>query len=252
MAPLMILNPKARRTRKASKTKKRRRKMTAKQLKFFGPRRAKKAAKKKRKKARAKVIIVSSNPRGKAVAKRKRRSHGRKHRKVFTHNPRTKRRRYRRNPRSIEAGFTKNTLVPAAIGAAGAIGTDMLVGYLPIPPQYKQGAMLAVLKIAASLAVGYAVGAVSNRSAGEEAAAGGVIVTLYGLARGYMGNAVPGGMNRYVPMQRYVPMRGMGYGPPQMLNRGSDRNPAGALGYLNPARVAGPMPSRGMARFMAQ
>lgn len=242
MAPLMILNPRRRKT-----GAKRKRKMSAKQLKFFG---ARKKAKKK-KAARAKVIVLTSNPKGKNVAKRKRRTRRRKA-KVFTHNPRQKRRRFRHNPRSIEAGFVKNTFLPGAIGAAGAIGTDMLISYLPIPPQFKQGMMLPVLKIGAALLVGAAVGAVSSREAGEEAAAGGVIVALYGLARGFMQNSMPNvAMARYVPMQRYVPMRGMG--PPGMMQRpggGGNMHP-NQLGYMNPARIAGPLPTRAGMRFMA-
>lgn len=247
MASLMILNP---RRRKVG-AKKRKRKMTAKQLKFFGPRKGKKK-KAKAKKAKAQVIVVTSNPKGKTVAKKKRR-HTRRKAKVFTHNPKSKRRRFRRNPRSIEAGFLNNTLMPAAIGAAGAIGTDMLIGYLPIPPQFKQGLMLPVLKIAGALLVGMAVGAVSNREAGEEAAAGGVIVTLYSMAKGFSISASGGGMNRYAPMRRYAPMKGIGYMPPgAMMRPGGGGNMRG-LGYQNPARIAGPygMPSRANMRYLS-
>ena len=237
MAPLMIVNPR----RKAAK--KRRRKMTAKQLKYFGPRKGKK--KKKARAKKAKVIVIAANPKGTTVAKKTRRH--RKHKKVFTHNP--KRRRYRRNPRSIEKGFINNTLVPAAIGAAGAVGTDMLVNYLPLPIQFKTGPLLPVLKIAAALLVGMAVGAVSNREAGEEAAAGGVIVTLYSLAQGFR-LAQNGQMGRYTPMRRYAPMQGL---PPGALKRpGGGANMRG-LGYTNPARISPPggMPSRANMRYLA-
>lgn len=240
MAPLMMLNP---RRRKTGAKKKRKRKMSAKQLKFFGPR---KSAKEK-KRAKAKVIIVESNPKGKHVAKKKRRS--RRKAKVFTHNPK-RRRHFRRNPRSIEAGFVKNTLLPGAIGAAGAIGTDVLVNFLPIPPQFKTGMMNPVIKIGSALLVGMLVGAVSSREAGEEAAAGGVIVALYTIARGFMQHSMPNvNMGRYVPMNRYVPM---GYLPPGAMMRpggGANMNPR-QLGYMNPARVSAPV-SRANMRFLA-
>jgi hypothetical protein len=243
MAQLMLLNP--RRARKAGPSK-RRRKMTAKQLKYFGPRKSRTARgaptkRKAKKAAKPSIVIVSQNPRGKtAVAKKRRQSKSRKA-KVFTHKAV---RRFRRNPRSIEKGFVNNTLVPAAIGAAGAFGADMLLSYLPIPQQYRSGPLLPVLRIAAALLVGAAVGALSSREAGEEAAAGGVIVTLYGLARGYIpqaGAGAGGQMGRYVPMQRYVPMRG---NPPALMNRGADPTRAG-LGYMNPARI-----TPAQARFM--
>lgn len=246
MAALAILNPIARKRRKAAAgTKRRRKPMTAKQLKFFGPRKSKavKGGKRKARKARAKskVIIVQSNPtKGHSVSKKVRRSRKRKA-KVFTH-PSGKR-RFRKNPRSETAGFLNNTLLPAAIGAGGAIGADILLSYAPIPPQYKAGFTGLALKIGAALLVGAAVGAVSNRAAGEEAAAGGVIVTLYQLSRGIVGQALPGaGMSRYVPMRRYVPMQGWGSAP---MNRAGGRP---GLGYQNPARIAGPGPGAGPTR----
>jgi hypothetical protein len=242
----MILNPR----RKAKRKK--RRKMTAKQLKFFGPRKGKR---KKARKKKAKVIVISANPKGAKVAKRKRRHH-RKHRKVFTHNPkRTHRRRFRRNPRSIEAGFVNNTLLPAAIGAAGAVAADMLINYLPIPAQFKQGSLLPVFKIASALLVGWAVGAVSSRAAGEEAAAGGVIVTLYGLSKGFMFSQAGGSMSRYTPMRRYAPMRGMGQNrfilPPGALRRPGGGGNMRGMGYNNPARIGPGVPSRANMRYLA-
>lgn len=247
MAPLMILNPKARKTRKASK--KRRKPMTAKQLRYFGPRKAsKKKSKAKAKKKRANVIIVESNPKGKTMAKKKR--HNRKHkaRKVFTHNPKKRRRSFRRNPRSETAGLIRNTLVPGAIGAGGAIVTDIALGYLPLPPAFTQGLTGFAVRVAAALAIGYAVGKVSNREAGEEAAAGGVIVAIYQGVKGYVQQALPNvPLNRYVPMNRYVPLR---IAPPAMMNRPMQRP---GLGYTNPARIARPQPklSRANMRFIS-
>jgi hypothetical protein len=234
----MIVNPR----------KKKRRKMTAKQLKFFGPRRKKK---KKAKRAKAKVIVIESNPKGANVAKKRRRH--RKQKKVFTHNP--KRRRFRRNPRSIEAGFVKNTLMPAAIGAAGAVGADMLLQYVPLPPQLRTGPFVPVLKIVAALLVGAAVGAVASREAGEEAAAGGVIVTLYGLAKGFGFSGAGAQMARYAPMRRYAPMAGMGQNrfllPPGALKRPGGGGNMRGLGYQNPARVAAGNPTRANLRYLA-
>lgn len=179
------------------------------------------------------------------MAAKKKTRHRRRKAKVFTHKSGVK--RYRRNPRSIEAGFFNNTLIPAAIGAAGAIGSDWLLSYAPIPPQYKTGGVGVVLKIASALLVGAAVGAVAGRESGEEAAAGGVIVTLYGMSRGFLAGAgMPAGaMSRYVPMNRYVPMQGWGSAP---VNRGGGRP---GLGYINPARIGPPVPSRANLRFMS-
>lgn len=253
MPALAILNPRPKSRRARSGGRKRRRPMTAKQLKFFGPRKSRKVATRKKARAKPSVVIVQSNPKGTRMAKKTRHHRRRKaSAKPFVHK-RVK--RYRRNPRSIEAGFFNNTLVPSAIGAAGAVGADMLLGYLPVPAQYKTGMIGAALRIASALAIGAAVGAVSNREAGEEAAAGGVIVTLYQLSRGFMAGqsmaaAAGAGMGRYVPMNgmgRYVPMAGFA---PGNMNRGAGGyapNRPG-LGYMNPARVA--LPSRAQLRGM--
>lgn len=275
MPGLAILNPrratsKRRRRRNAGRTRggtKRRRKMTAKQLRYFGPRKSKK----KTAGAKGKVIIVESNPKGRAMAKRRRRKHRKTRKAKFFSNPR---RRFRRNPRTPGASFLNNTLVPAAIGAAGAVGVDLLLGNMPMPWQFRRGPMLPLVRIGLALLVGAAVGAVSNREAGEEAAAGGVIVTLYGLGRNFFLARMPGfGMARYVPlngmgnmvrqvrrpgnMKRYVPLNGMGRGlglrgqppmqPPGMLLRPAGGGNMG-LGYVNPARTS--RMNRGLMRYM--
>lgn len=258
MAGLMILNP--RRTRKAAKTSARRRKMTAKQLRYFGPRRARKAAAPKKKKRRAgpaKIVIVESNPKRASMA-RKRKSGGKRRRhsrKSFLSNPKRARRRFRRNPRIPGASIFNNAIVPGMIGAAGALGVDVFMASVPMPAQLRRGYFVPVVKIAVALLIGMGVSAVSNREAGEEAAAGGVIVTLYGLARNFMLTRLPNvPLGRYVPMRgmgmrRYVPMKGMGYGPRPMLPPNGQR--PGGLAYYSPARNVAALPSRGMARHLA-
>jgi hypothetical protein len=263
MAPLMLVNPRAekpRRKRRAATA--RRRKMTAKQLRYFGPRRARKAATKKaaaRKRGAAKkTIVVLSNPKGASMAKRRRR---RAHKRHFLKNPRaTKRRHFRKNPRIPGASLFNNAIVPAAVGAAGALGVDLLMASVPLPQALRAGAFVPVVKIGVALLIGMAVGSVASREAGEEAAAGGIIVTLYGLARNFMLTRMPG-----VPLGRYVPMRGVGPrnaqnprslrryiplngAPPALLARPGGQ---GNLGYVNPARIGAGPPTRGTARFLA-
>ena len=108
--------------------------------------------------------------------------------------------------------------------------------------------MLPVLKIGAALLVGMAVGAVSSREAGEEAAAGGVIVTLYTISKGFVTANLPGPqMQRYAPMNRYAPM---GYLPAGAMQRPGGATNMRGLGYQNPARTM-PGPSRANMRFLA-
>lgn len=268
MAGVMILNPSPRRKRKSSG--RRRRKMTAKQLKFFGPRRKRKARtttrRKTRSRAKPKVIVVASNPtRSRSMSKkRKRRGARRRTRRAFNRNP-IRRRRFRRNPiEGAASSFMSDSFVPAAIGAAGAVGTDIVLAYLPVPMNMRAGMSGALVRILASLGVGYLVGAMSNRRAGAEAAAGGIVVTLYQILRPWTANTLR------VRMARYVPMAGMGNRaravttPPNMrgrmrlaagprggmMRRRMRRGVSGMGAYANPARIGGGM-TPALMRYIA-
>jgi hypothetical protein len=196
--------------------------MSALQLKYFGkrrkrssgrlasnPKRSHAVAKKKRHHRRKRSgLHLFSNPRRRRLRANPRRHHRRHH---YRKNP-IMRRRFRRNPMpgSI-GGFIGNSLVPAAVGAAGAIGVDMLIGNLPLPYNLTSGRALPLVRIGAALLVGAGVAAVAGDEAGGQAAAGGMIVAVYGLAKSYLQNAAPNiRMARYVRMSRYVRMKGAG------------------------------------------
>jgi hypothetical protein len=200
----MVMNPMAKRRHK-------KRKMTAKQLEYFGKGRKRKHRSGKRaKKAAVKIIEVKSNPtRGSKMAKRKHRR--RHHRRSFKSNP--IRRRFRRNP--LESGFLANSLGPAAMGAAGAVMADYLQSMLPIFVGYQSGLMGPLVQIGYSLLVGWGVDAVAGPQRGAEAAAGGITLAFYNLFNGVLGG---GGI-------------GAGYGAPQGMAR--------YLGYLqaNPRQL---------------
>lgn len=278
MPLLMIGNPRPKSKKRKVRVRTRAgvRTMTAKQAKYFAPRRGRGTVEK---------VILSENPRRKSVAKKVRRRKARKAtttrrrtRRTFARNPirrsmrrraRTggvRRRRFRRNPipRSI-GGFLNNSLMPAAVGAAGAIGVDILLGNLlpSMPATLQQPNVLPFLRIGSALAVGLLVGMVSP-SAGAQAAAGGMIVTVYQLAKSWLASNAPNvRMARYVPMNRYVKRR-LGIvrrGPRRARNnilpitnrfasmKGNPvtRSRQGRIGYLQPARL---LTNNGMARYV--
>jgi len=195
---MTVLNPRAPRRRK-------KRKMSAKQLRFFGPKR------KRAKAAKGKVVIVSENPRRRR--KRKAAPVARKRRSVARVKRNPSKRRFRRNPLpSSMSGFLNQSLVPAAIGAAGAVAVDYLLAVAPIPDSMRSPATLPLWRIAAAFGVGFAVSYVAGSKAGSEATAGGLTVAAYAMARNFMANNMPGvPLARYVKMNRYLGMRGMGY-----------------------------------------
>ena len=159
MYEIAILNP-----RPADKVKKgkhmasrRRRKLSAKQIAagFGGKRR-------KNKKHHAKARRVDNprrssakrrvaNPRravmGYVVGKRPIRR-----RKM---NPSVRSYHRRRNPRFSVRGAI-NRLMPAALGASGAIALDVALGYLPLPEMLKSGYAKHATRIAGALGIGWA------------------------------------------------------------------------------------------------
>lgn len=202
----MILNPKG--TAMAAK-KRRRRTMSALQAKYFGKRRRARgsSSRKRRRSGGGRVVIVSSNPRSHSVKRRRMRRNPRV--------ARVARRRFRRNPISA-TGFLSNTLMPAAVGAGGAVAVDMLSGYLTpyLPVSLQSPTMKPITNIGLSLLVGWGVSALGGNKMGGEAAAGGIIVALYNflgaeLQSGFgLPGAAPYAYNNQT-MQRY--MNGMGF-----------------------------------------
>src|SRR4030042_6898277 len=77
-----------------------------------------------------------------------------------------KTRRYRRNPsggRFNMTTFSRNTLMPSAIGAAGALGLDILMGFLPLPDNLKMGPMRNVVRVVGAVGLGMLAGMVVKK-----------------------------------------------------------------------------------------
>lgn len=236
MATIALVNPKRRRRRHS-----RRRKMTAKQLQYFGKRRH-------RRRSRARVAVASPRRR------RRRASFGRR-----------VRRSARRFARHTGGGvslrgmnfnsFLKGTLIPSAVGAAGALGVDLALGYATpyLPTMLTTGPILPLTKIAAAVGLGVlAQGVTKDRNIGEHVMAGAITVVAYQWIRDMAKAQFP-----TLPLSEYV--SGMGYAGPALAF--PDRQPLGVyVGTTAPwnpsvaARVQGgttrvvtPPGARGMA-----
>jgi hypothetical protein len=161
MAGLLLVNPKRRSRRKSKVSSHHRRRVRAKVTH-------------RRRKRRA--VAVMSNPR-------------RRHR-ARAHNPR---RRYRRNPsfRGLAGGIVP-TLKAGAIGAVGAIGVDLVVGYSAkyLPTSMQSGIALTAAKLLAAILVG-SIGNKVLRGKGRELAVGAVTVQLHDLAKAQLMAAMP-------------------------------------------------------------
>jgi hypothetical protein len=89
--------------------------------------------------------------------------------------------RYRR-PNPI-GNFFKDTLIPSAVGGAGALALDVAVAALPLPPAMKTGPMAPIVKVAGAVGLGMLAGQFLGRKTGEQVAAGALTVTIYNFAR---------------------------------------------------------------------
>lgn len=202
MATIALVNPKRRRRRSARRNPRRRRAMTAKQLQYFGKRRSRRRSRRS----------VSAAPR-----RRRRASFGRR-----------VRRHARRFARHTGGGvslrgmnfnsFLKGTLVPSAVGAAGALGVDLMLGYATpyLPTMLTSGPVVPLTKIAAAVGLGMiAQGVTKDRNIGEHVMAGAITVVAYQWIRDMVKAQFP-----TLPLSEYV--SGMGYAGPALAFPGPD------------------------------
>lgn len=114
-------------------------------------------------------------------------------------NPRRRRRsvarvhrRRRRNP--VGGGFLGNLtrpLMPALIGAGGAIATDAVFGKLPLPANLKTGNLAVVTKAVLAVALGMVVSRFGNRRIGEQMTAGALTVQAHSVLMPFVAQ-IPG------------------------------------------------------------
>lgn len=123
--------------------------------------------------------------------------------------------RYRRNPMP-KLGGAMDTVKNGAIGAAGAVISEVVLSKLPLPAAMQSGAGLTAAKALVGVGVGMAVSKfLKNRSLGKTMAEGAVTIALHDTIRG----AIKG------------PLGLSGYGDGGLLGM-SD---AGLLGYYGAA-----------------
>ncbi len=99
-------------------------------------------------------------------------------------------RRYKRNPirrKSGIGGILKETVMPSAVAAGGAIGLDVMMGYLPLPENLKTGPMRHLVKGAGAIGMGMLAGMFLKAKTAELITTGALTVTLHDAAKEAMG-----------------------------------------------------------------
>jgi len=177
-----------------------------------------KTVRKKRRTAaqkRATAKMVAANRRRKNPVRAKRRSTRKKptrKRAVTRSRAPVKRRRRRsvarRSNPALNMRSIQNQLMDAGTGAVGALGLDVIQGYLPIPANLKGGIVGTGVK--ALLAIGMGVAAskikIVKSSTAAKMANGALIVVLHDELRKQVGNFAPG-----LQLGEYLDENSLGY-----------------------------------------
>ena len=97
----------------------------------------------------------------------------------------------RHNPRGWLSGAA-DTAMDAGYGVAGALATDLAVGYLPIPEEMKSGVVGIITKIFLALGIGMLAEKVGFAREGKYIALGGVTVPMYSELKDMVAQYAPG------------------------------------------------------------
>ena len=103
-------------------------------------------------------------------------------------------RRYRKNPIRRKSGIGNivgTTLIPSAIAAGGAIGLDVIMGYLPVPESLKTGPMRHLVKGAGAIGMGMLAGMFLKPKTAELITTGALTVVMHNAGKEMMQNFAP-------------------------------------------------------------
>lgn len=133
------------------------------------------------------------------------------------------RRRYKRRigRRAFKAGrgFMGHTLMPAAMGAAGALSLDILMGFLPIPAALTTAPAKYLVKGAGAVGLGIAAGYIVAPATAHQLTVGALTVVIHEALKNTLQTAMP---------SLQLGMLGeFGYVSPGMI-------PSGMQAYLEP------------------
>jgi hypothetical protein len=178
---------------------------------------------------RSHVTVFTSNPRRRRRAgrsasgrftrrsyarnpSRRRRTHHHRRaaaRRVYRRNPimrRNPRRRFRRNP-SGGVGKLSAMVLPAVFIGLGAVGSEIVCGYLPIPLAWKAGPMRYIVKGAVGVGIGLVLAkAFKQKRLGYYFAAGAIAIATHDFVKNLIASNAPA-------------VRGLGYVNPASVAR---------------------------------
>ena len=102
-----------------------------------------------------------------------------------------RRRHYRRNPVGGIMGTLQSSVMPVAIGAGGALLTDLAIGYLPLPDTVKTGMMRPITRGGVAIGLGIIAGMLTSKATGAKVMAGALTVVVYSEVKAYLQTNMP-------------------------------------------------------------
>lgn len=145
----------------------------------------KKAKRKTAKRKTARAVTVTVNPKRKRSITERATTAGKKFvRRVA--------RRSASPKRLTVQNAIQTTVMPAAVGAAGSVGVDILLGYMPLQANLKTGPVKHLVKGAAAIGLGMLVDRMGIKAInGRDVAVGAITVALAGAMRDAVQVAAP-------------------------------------------------------------
>ncbi len=140
-------------------------------------------------------------------------------------NPRRRRRHNPRGAGSLMAALRPrallNSIIPAGIGAAGAIGLDIALAYVPLPAQFQTPLWKNVARVVGAIGLGYAASMVVGREKGRTVTMGALTVAAYGALKDVVQSNFPNIGLSGIETHDYSDLR-LGYvNPAPMVTAGS-------------------------------
>jgi hypothetical protein len=245
MSPILLLNPRKKSRRRMPSGL---RKYWASRRRASNPRRRRharsrvRASNPRRRRARARTVVYA-NPR-----RRRRRSHARRY-----SNPRRRQRGFASTPG--RGSIIGNYVLPAAVGAVGAIGFDIAWGYAQpyLPSALQSGWVGTVVELAGIWAVLFGIKRYAPRSyrVASAAATGAATIVAYNALKGVAQQVLPSstpGLSGYMPAARYPlgGLRGLGaYQRNSLRGLGDLYSPAAIVQSPVPQQFGGYQPHSG-------
>lgn len=155
------------------------------------------------------ILLVNPRRRRRKTTRRKKTVVRRRRRNAFT-NPRRRRRtvarRRRRNPQRLTAAKIQSQVMTAAQGALGALGLDIALAYIPLPPQMQGPFIGPVIKGLGAIGLGVVANMAGVRAeTANRMAEGALTVQIHGIGKQMLGQFAP-----QIALSAYVD-NGMGY-----------------------------------------